>query len=47
MNNHIKLYVNKFSLNLGNEGKNAIRELYRIAMEKGILKEMPDKIFLT
>jgi 1,4-dihydroxy-6-naphthoate synthase len=46
MNNHIKLYVNKFSLNLGNEGKNAIRELYRIAMEKDIIKEMPDQIFL-
>lgn len=47
MNNHIKLYVNKFSLDLNNEGKNAIRELYRIAVERGIVPEIPGRIFLT
>jgi 1,4-dihydroxy-6-naphthoate synthase len=47
MNNHIKLYVNNFSLNLDHTGKNAIRQLYRIAMEKEIIQEIPDRIFLT
>jgi 1,4-dihydroxy-6-naphthoate synthase len=47
MNNHIKLFVNKFTLNLGKEGKKAISELFRIAHEKGIAPELPDRIFLT
>lgn len=47
MNNHIKLFVNKFTLNLGKDGKKAIRELYRIAGEKGIIPAMPEQIFLT
>jgi 1,4-dihydroxy-6-naphthoate synthase len=47
MNNHIKLFVNKFTLNLGKEGKKAISELYRIAHEKGIVPELPARIFLT
>jgi 1,4-dihydroxy-6-naphthoate synthase len=47
MNNHIKLYVNKFTLNLGKDGKKAIRELYRITGEKGMIPEMPEQIFLT
>jgi 1,4-dihydroxy-6-naphthoate synthase len=47
MNNHIKLFVNKFSINLEQEGKNAIKELYRIAIEKGIIQEIPERIFLT
>lgn len=47
MNRHIKLYVNKFTLNLGKEGRKAISELYRIAETKGIIPSLPDKIFLT
>ena len=47
MNKHIKLFVNKFTLNLGKDGKKAIRELYRIAGEKGIIPAMPEQIFLT
>lgn len=47
MNNHIKLYVNKFTLDLGAEGKRAITELYRIAGEKKLISEIPDRIFLT
>ena len=31
MNNHIKLYVNEFTLNLGKKGKEAINALFRIA----------------
>lgn len=47
MNKHIKLYVNKFSINLGRDGKRAINELFRISEEKGIIPEMPEQIFLT
>ncbi len=47
MNNHIKLYVNKFTIDLGSDGKRAITELYRIAAEKGLIPVMPERIFLT
>lgn len=47
MNKHIKLFVNKFTSNLGRDGKKAISELYRIAREKMIVPELPEEIFLT
>ena len=47
VNNHIKLFVNNYTLSLGIEGKNAISELFRVAGEKRILPEMPEEIFLT
>jgi 1,4-dihydroxy-6-naphthoate synthase len=47
MNSHINLFVNDFSMTLGTGGKHAIRELFRLAHERGITPEMPDRIFLT
>jgi 1,4-dihydroxy-6-naphthoate synthase len=47
MNNHIKLFVNNFSLNLGSDGRKALKELFRISHETGITPEVPDNIFLT
>ncbi len=47
MNNHIKLFVNEYSLNLGDKGRDAINELFRIAAEKGIIPSLPARIFLT
>lgn len=47
MNNHIKLYVNDYTLNLGRKGREAIAELFRIAGEKGVIPPLPDRIFLT
>jgi 1,4-dihydroxy-6-naphthoate synthase len=47
MNNHIKLYVNEYTLNLGVRGREAVVELFRIAMEKGVIPVIPDRIFLT
>ena len=44
---HIKLYVNDYSLVLGPEGRNAITELFRIGREKGVVPELPAQIFLT
>jgi len=47
MNNHIKLFVNEYTLNLGNKGREAIVELFRIAEENGVIPSLPDRIFLT
>ena len=47
MNNHIKLFVNEYTLNLGNKGKEAINELFRIAGEKGVIPALPERIFLN
>jgi 1,4-dihydroxy-6-naphthoate synthase len=47
MNNHIKLFVNEFTLNLGSKGKEAINEMFRIAKEKGVVPILPERIFLT
>lgn len=47
MNNHIKLYVNEYTLNLGQKGREAIVELFRIAEGKGVIPELPERIFLT
>jgi len=45
--NHIKLFVNEYTLNLGKKGREAIIELFRIAGEKGVIPSLPDRIFLT
>jgi len=45
--NHINLFVNDFSLDLGATGRRALIELFRIAGEKGIIPSMPGRIFLT
>lgn len=47
MNNHIKLFVNEFTIDLGLRGREAIIELFRIAREKGVLPVLPERIFLT
>jgi 1,4-dihydroxy-6-naphthoate synthase len=47
MNNHIKLFVNDYTLNLGNRGREAIIELFRLAGEKGVIPSIPERIFLT
>jgi 1,4-dihydroxy-6-naphthoate synthase len=47
MNNHIKLFVNEYTINLGNKGRQAIIELFRIAGEKGVIPLLPERIFLT
>ncbi len=36
---HINLYVNEYSLDIGEEGLSAVRELFRKAEMKGIMKE--------
>jgi len=43
---HIKLYVNSFSLSLGQEGRKAIERLYSVAQENGVIEALPERIFL-
>ncbi|HNY56761.1 MAG TPA: 1,4-dihydroxy-6-naphthoate synthase [Bacteroidales bacterium] len=43
---HIKLYVNDFSLSLGEEGRRAIEKLFSVALEKGVANPLPASIFL-
>jgi len=47
MYKHIDLYVNQYSVNLGTEGRKAIRLLFDTALEKGIIPEIKEDIFLT
>src|ERR1035437_795814 len=47
MNNHIKLFVNEFTITLGKKGREAINHLFSVAGEKSVLPSLPEKIFLT
>jgi len=47
MYKHIELYVNKYSVDLGDEGRKAIQLLFDTALEKGIIPEIKNEIFLT
>ena len=47
MYKHIALYVNKFSVNLGIEGRKAIDTLFEMAFEKGIIPTLPQNIYVT
>jgi 1,4-dihydroxy-6-naphthoate synthase len=43
---HISLFVNSFSLSLGEEGKAAIERLYSVARERKVIDAIPERIFL-
>lgn len=44
---HINLYVNKYSLNLGEEGEVAVKKLYSIAKQNGVIPVLPEDIFIS
>ncbi|MGE0636047.1 MAG: menaquinone biosynthesis family protein [Bacteroidia bacterium] len=44
---HINLYVNNYSINLGAEGEKAVKEMYAIAKQNGIIPLIPDDIFIS
>jgi len=46
MYNHIKLYVNDFTKELGTKGKQAIETLYSTAFKKNVIPELNDDIFV-
>ena len=47
MYKHIELYVNKYSINLGAEGRKAIDILFKMAQEKGIIPEISKDLYVT
>jgi len=47
MYKHIDLYVNQYSVELGEEGKKAIKLLFDTAIEKNVIPEIKDELFLT
>ena len=46
MYKHIELYVNKYSIDLGEEGRKAIDILFNMAQDKGIIPPIQKNIFL-
>ncbi len=46
MNAHINLYVNDFSIELGDEGKSAIINLYKEATKSGVIPSVSKDIFV-
>ncbi|NOZ45564.1 MAG: 1,4-dihydroxy-6-naphthoate synthase [Chlorobi bacterium] len=46
MKKHIELYVNNFSLNIGNEGKDAVEILYKKAIELKLVNNIQYPIFV-
>ncbi len=46
MYKHIELYVNKYSLDLGEEGRKAIKLLFETATANGIIPPIKEEIFL-
>ncbi|MHB8208410.1 menaquinone biosynthesis family protein [Mucilaginibacter sp.] len=47
MYKHIDLYVNRYSVELGEEGRKAIKLLFDTAAEKNVIPEIKEDIFLT
>ena len=46
MMQHVNLYVNKYSVNLGVEGRDAITQMFNLAQQKGIIPEISNKLFI-
>jgi 1,4-dihydroxy-6-naphthoate synthase len=46
MYKHIELYVNKYSIDLGAEGRKAIDVLFKMAQERGAIKPLTQKIYV-
>ncbi|MBB6502245.1 menaquinone biosynthesis family protein [Pedobacter cryoconitis] len=47
MYKHIELYVNKYSVDLGTEGRKAIDILFKMAREKGIIPALNHDLYVT
>ena len=47
MYKHIELYVNDYSVNLGNKGREAINVLFEMAEKKGLIPPITQNIFLS
>lgn len=47
MYKHIELYVNKYSIDLGQEGRKAIELLFEKALALGVIPEIKEELFLS
>nr|WP_068889960.1 1,4-dihydroxy-6-naphthoate synthase [Pedobacter panaciterrae] len=47
MYKHIELYVNKYSIDLGVEGRKAIDVLFKLAIERGLIQSIEHDLYLT
>lgn len=45
MMQHVELYVNKYSIDLGKEGKDSITQMFNLAQEKGIIPKITKPLF--
>ena len=46
MYKHIELYVNKYSINLGEEGRKAVDTLFKLAQERNIIPPIQENLYL-
>ncbi|WP_443937336.1 menaquinone biosynthesis family protein [Pedobacter sp. MW01-1-1] len=46
MYKHIELYVNKYSIDLGAEGRKAIDTLFSLAKERNLIPAVPDQLYV-
>lgn len=46
MRAHIELYVTQHSVDLGEDGRNAVKQMFRIAQEKGVIPAYRDDFFV-
>lgn len=47
MLSHIDLYVNEFTIDLGDTGKDAVKTLYKEASQRSVIPEVRDDIFVS
>jgi len=46
MYKHIELYVNKYSVNLGEEGRKAVDTLFKLAQERNIIPTIQENLYI-
>ncbi|ARS42160.1 1,4-dihydroxy-6-naphthoate synthase [Sphingobacteriaceae bacterium GW460-11-11-14-LB5] len=46
MYKHIELYVNKYSINLGEEGRKAVDTLFKLAQERNIIPAIQEDLYI-
>lgn len=46
MYKHIDLYVNKYSINLGEEGRKAVETLFQLANERGLIPNINENLYV-
>jgi 1,4-dihydroxy-6-naphthoate synthase len=47
MRQHVELYVNKYSIDLGLTGRDAITQMFNLAQEKGIIPTISNTLFVS